>query len=445
MTAPQHESLAALLASQSVADQQSVLKTLKPNEIERLEYEWAFWARQNQLQPQGDYRTWLVLAGRGFGKTRVGAETVRHWVESGRYKRIAIVARTSADCRKVMVEGESGILAVCPPWNKPLYEPSQRSLTWPNGALVTTYSAEDPKLLRGPQHDACWADEIATWQRPEAWDMLMFGLRLGDDPRAVVTTTPTPSKLIKDLLAATSTHVTRGSTYDNRANLAPAFFSSIITKYEGTRLGRQELLAEVLDDVPGALWTRATLDACRTEGHPDLMRLVVAIDPAVTSKEDSDCTGIVAAGLGIDGHGYVLADLTCKMSPEGWARRAVNAYYHYQADCIVAEANNGGDLVASVIRSVDGNVPVELVHASRGKHTRAEPIASFYEQNRVHHAGDGRNFDMLEDEMCNWSPSTHDASPDRMDALVWALTKLLLDEAGQHIVTYEDRVQISAY
>lgn len=272
--------------------------------------------------------------------------------------------------------------------------------------------------------------------------MLMFGLRLGTDPRVVITTTPKPIPLVRELLKDRTTHVTRGSTYDNRGNLAPAFFSEIIRKYEGTRLGRQELLAEILDDVPGALWTRAMIDAARRDEYPDLWRVVVAVDPAVTSGADSDETGIVVAGAGVDDHGYVLADLSCKLSPEGWARRAVDAFWRYNADCIVAESNNGGEMVRSVIHTVDQRVPVELVHASRGKIVRAEPVASMYEQGRGHHVG---SFPTLEDQMCSYAPGMFDGSPDHMDALVWAFTKLFLDGPQPMLVTYEDRVQISPY
>ncbi len=321
-----------------------------------------------------------------------------------------------------MVEGESGILAIAPPWNRPHYEPSKRRVTWPNGAIATLYSADEPERLRGPQHDLAWPDELGAWRYPETWDMLMFGLRLGSKPRAVVTTTPRPTRLIRDLIASPTTVVTRGSTYDNRANLAPAFFEQIIRKYEGTRLGRQELYAEVLDDVPGALWTRATLEAARAQAPaPDLVRVVVAIDPAVTSGEDSDETGIIVAGKDANGHAHVLADRSCRMSPDGWATRAITALDEFKADRIVAEVNNGGDLVEATIRTVRRNAPYTKVHASRGKRVRAEPIAALYEQARVTHHGD---LSALEDQMLTFLPEGSDASPDRVDALVWALTEL---------------------
>lgn len=343
-------------------------------------------------------------------------------VEAGKVGRIALVGQTAADVRDTMIEGESGIMAISPPWFEPKYEPSKRRLTWPNGARATAYSADEPRQLRGPQHELAWADELASWTTAEAWDQLMFGLRLGDDPRAVVTTTPRPTSVIKDLVKDPTTHVTRGSTYDNLANLAPAFIDKIISKYEGTRLGRQELYAEILDDIPGALWTRAMLETARADELPELVRVVVAIDPAVTSGESSDETGIIVAGKDPHGQYHVLADRSCRMSPDGWAQRAITALDEFQADRIVAEVNNGGDLVEATIRTVRGDVPYRKVHASRGKRVRAEPIAALYEQGKVRHHG---NLDLLEDQMVTFLPEGGEGSPDRVDALVWALTELV--------------------
>ena len=386
-------------------------------------YDWQRIARPNQLPPPGEWIVWLLLAGRGFGKTRTGAEFVRAEVEAGRARRIALVGATAGDTRDVMVEGESGILAVSPPANRPRYEPSKRRVTWPNGAMATLYSADEPDRLRGPQHDLAWPDELAAWRYANTWDMLMLGLRLGKRPRAVVTTTPRPTRIIRELLDNPTTVVTRGSTYDNRANLAPAFFEQIIQRYEGTRLGRQEVYAEVLDDVPGALWTRAMLDTTRPTGpNPtELRRVVIAIDPAVTSGEDSDETGIIAAGIDAGGHYHVLADRTCRLTPDGWARRALIAFDEFHADRIVAEVNNGGDLVEHTIRTVRRNVSYRKIHASRGKRVRAEPIAALYEQARVTHHGDLRE---LEEQMLSFVPDGSEGSPDRVDALVWALTEL---------------------
>src|SRR6266403_4651730 len=315
-------------------------------------------ARLSKAADGGFWRVWLLLAGRGFGKTRTGAEWIRHQVNHHKRRRVALVAPTAADARDVMVEGESGILAISPEWDRPHYEPSKRRLTWPNGAIATTYSADEPERLRGPQHDAAWCDEIASWRYPEAWDMLMFGLRLGPDPRVVVTTTPKPIKIIRELIADPTTVITRGSTYDNRFNLPAAFLAQIVNKYEGTRLGRQELNAELLDDVPGALWTRALIEAARPPiGFvlPDLVRVVVAIDPAVNSGEDADETGIIVAGKDAQGRGYVLADLSGHYTPIEWARTAIAAYRSHGADRIVAEVNNGGEMVEATLRVVDDN------------------------------------------------------------------------------------------
>jgi predicted phage terminase large subunit-like protein len=385
-------------------------------------WRWSFKARPEQLPPPGDWRTWCLLAGRGFGKTRTGAEYVRMMVESGKAKYVALVAPTAADARDVMVEGESGLLSICPPWNRPLYEPSKRRLTWPNGARATLYSADEPERLRGPQHDLAWCDELASWRYPEAWDMLMFGLRLGSDPRVVVTTTPKPTKIVKELVKAPTTAVTRGSSYDNRANLAPAFFDQIVKRYEGTRLGRQELYAEILTDVEGALWQYDTIERTRVQAGPkSYKRLVVAIDPAVSAEEGSDETGIIAAGLGPDGHGYILDDRSGRYSPRDWALRAVGLYEQHHADRIIAEVNNGGDLVEATLRTVKPGISYRAVHASRGKTTRAEPVAALYEKGMVHHVG---SFPALEDQLCNWVQG--DPSPDRLDALTWALTELML-------------------
>ena len=371
-----------------------------------------------------------MLAGRGFGKTRTLAEWVCEQVLFGLASRIALVAATAADARDVLVEGESGILAVAPPWFQPLYEPSKRRLTWPNGAIATTYSAEEPERLRGPQHDAAVCDELGSWSRPETWDMLQFGLRLGRKPRCLVATTPRPTKLIRELLAREGRDVvvTRGSTYENRANLAPGFFDQVIRKYEGTRLGRQELNAELLEDTPGALWSHSIIDAARQAAAPHLARIVVAIDPASTSGEDADETGIIVVGKDHQSHGYVLADISGRYQPIEWAKIAITAYRTHHADRIVAEVNQGGEMVENTLRMVDPNIPFTSVHASRGKVTRAEPVSALYEQGRMHHVG---GFPQLEDQMTNFT-SDFDRkaagySPDRVEALVWAATELLIE------------------
>jgi predicted phage terminase large subunit-like protein len=401
-----------------------------------LENSWPAVARPNQLRPPGDWwQIWLLLAGRGFGKTRTLAEWVCEQAASGQASRIALVAATAADARDVLVEGESGILAVAPPWCRPIYEPSKRRLTWPNGVIATTFSAEEPDRLRGPQHDAAVCDELASWSHPETWDMLQFGLRLGRKPRCLIATTPRPTKLLRELLAREGHDVvvTRGSSYDNKANLAPAFFAQIVKKYEGTRLGRQELNAELLEDTPGALWSQGLIDGTRISAAPELTRIVVAIDPAATSGEDADETGVVVVGQDKDGQGYVLADCSGRYTPIEWARIAISAYRTHHADRIVAERNNGGDMVEATLRMVDQNVPVTTVWASRGKVTRAEPISALYEQGRMHHVG---TFPQLEDQLTNFtSDFDREAagySPDRLDAMVWAATELLVEPMASY-------------
>lgn len=421
---------AAWLASLPEALRNSLIAALSPDQARALLYDWQFWARPSQLAPAGDWRVWLLLAGRGFGKTRTGAELMRARVIARMARRLALVAPTAADARNVMVEGESGILAVSPPWDRPRYEPSKRRLTWANGAIATLYSADDPERLRGPQHDAAWCDELASWRYPEAWDMLMFGLRLGADPRVVVTTTPRPTRLLRELIADPTVKTTRGTTYENRANLASDFIEQIVRKYEGTRLGRQEIEAEILDDVPGGLWTRGMIEAARARVAPELVRVVIAIDPAVSSAAQSDETGIIVAGKDRHDHGWVLADLSGRYKPVEWAKAAIAAYRAHSADRIVAEVNNGGEMVEATLRVIEPNLAFAAVHASRGKTTRAEPVAALYEQGRVHHLG---SFPQLEDQLCNLSrgsgaderPSA--LSPDRADALVWALTDLLVE------------------
>jgi phage terminase large subunit-like protein len=407
-----------------------LLDQLSPDEAWALLYDWPFWARPNQLPPPGRWRVWLLLAGRGFGKTRTGAEFVRARVATRTARRLALVAPTAADARGVMVEGESGILAVSPYWDRPRFEPSNRRLTWANGAIATLYSAAEPERLRGPQHDAAWCDELASWRYPEAWDMLMLGLRLGEDPRVVVTTTPRPTNLLRGLLQDPTVAVTRGTTYENRPNLADDFLDQIVRRYQGTLLGRQEIEAEFLDDIPGALWTRRIIEATRLQVAPELGRIVVAIDPAATSGMTADETGIVVAGKDLKGHGWVLADLSGHYSPLEWAKAAVAAYHAHRADRVVAEVNHGGEMVEATLRVIDPELPFAAVRATRGKITRAEPVAALYAQRKVHHLA---VFFQLEDQMCNLArESGHGEgrrsgfSPDRVDALVWALTDLLL-------------------
>ena len=423
-----------------------MLSSLSDEEASFLFYSWDFWARDEQRAPTDpDWLTWLILAGRGFGKTRSGAEWVNELMTSGHYGHMALVADDAADARDIMVDGESGILACAPPWNKPKYEPSKKRLTWPNGARALIFSADDPESLRGPQHDCAWLDEMCKWRyQQEAYDQLQFGLRLGKRPIQCITTTPKPTKLLKSIIARKSTRITKGSTYDNLMNMAPTFREAIVGKYEGTRLGRQELFAEILDDNPNAIFSMALVEQYRhhltkvmSDGSavenpfPELVRKVVAVDPPITANPKSDECGIVVSGktagngrVGSE-HYYILGDRSVQgKSPEGWATQAIRAYHTFEADAIVAEVNQGGDMVQSVINSIDANIRVIKVHATRGKTKRAEPIAGLYEQGRVHHVG---TMGTLEDQMCDWDPSLGDNqdSPDRMDALVWGVTNLM--------------------
>lgn len=428
----------------------SKLDDLTDEEADDLLHTWELWARPNQLEPErvlsnGEWWTiWLILAGRGFGKTRCGAETVIKWAKEGHCKRIALIAEDSADARDVMVEGESGIMACSPRDFRPKYEPSKRRLTWPNGAQATLFSAEDYDSLRGPQFDGAWCDELCKWRyAQEAWDNLMFGLRLGDHPRVIVTTTPRPIRLLKDIILRSDTAITKGNTRENLVNLAPPFVKAVIEKYEGTRIGRQELNAEILDDVPGALWSRPMIDECRIRpvdsqtpiALPHFERVVVAVDPAKEVGEAAAETGIMVVGKDSNGHGYLLEDLSLNGSPEEWGRAAVLALDEWAADMVIYEANQGGEMVAAVLRAAaramkeDGMrtadfVPVKAVHATRGKYVRAEPVSQLYEQKKVHHVG---YFPELEDQLCEYTPDgSMGYSPDRMDALVWGITELMV-------------------
>jgi len=398
------------------------MASLSHDEQQFLLHDWRFWARPSQWPPTGDWTSWLILGGRGAGKTRAGAEWVRAQVMDGRAGRIALLGEDYAQAREVMIEGPSGLRAIGPDVARPKYEATRRRLLWENGAVATLYSANDPEALRGPQFDAAWADEAAKWPDAEAaWSMLQFGLRLGEVPRQVVTTTPRPVPLIRRLLKDERVAVTRATTYENRANLADAFFSSVIAVYEGTRLGRQELDGDLLEDDPNALWSREQMDRARVREAPELERIVVAVDPPVSSGKAADECGIIVAGRARNGQFYVLADRSKgEIKPADWAARVVAAFETYEADRVVAEVNQGGEMVESVLRQVAPNLPVTKVRASRGKMTRAEPVAALYEQGRVAHCG---TFAALEDQMCAYAG--HGKSPDRMDALVWALTDLL--------------------
>jgi len=359
------------------------------------------------------------MAGRGFGKTRTGAETTRIWVKSNPF--VNLVGATADDARDIMIEGESGILAICPKEERPEYKKSDRKLVWPNGAVSLIFTADEPERLRGKQHNKVWLDEIASWRYTESFDQTMLGLRIGTKPQGIITTTPKPIKIVKELITDPRNVVMCGTTYENRANLADGFFDYVIKKYEGTRVGRQELMAEVLEDVEGALWKWKVIDDYRVQKEPEFIRIVIPIDPAVSTNPDSDETGIIPVGLGKDGHGYVLGDASGIYTPLGWAQKAIAQYETLQADAMICEVNNGGDLVEANLRAAGFKGRVIKVHASRGKATRAEPIAAYYEQGKIHHVG---NFPALESQMTTWDPA-EEFSPDRVDSLVWGLTFLM--------------------
>jgi len=398
-------------------------------------FDWKRSARPDQRLPAGNWRVWLILAGRGWGKTRTGAEAVREWSET--YSHIGLIAPTKNDAREIMVEGPAGILSVFPRERPARYIANRYRIEFPSGSIGTVFTADEPERLRGPQHTKLWADELAAWRYPEAWDMAMLGLRLGASPQAIITTTPKPIPLVKELrIRAASVRdplgrviLTRGSTYDNEANLSPAFLSEIVQRYEGTRLGRQELHAEILEELEGALWTGAMIDAGRVSrltvgGVPAMVRVVLAVDPATTHGPDADETGVAVAGKGEDGHYYLIASAGLRASPETWGSRVLALYDEHDASLIVAETNQGGEMVAAVLRAVCSRTGREMpriktIHAKKGKALRAEPVVALYEQGRVHHIG---SFDVLEDQQTTFPvASEHD---DRLDAAVYALTEL---------------------
>lgn len=391
---------------------------------------WVFWQREDQAEPETDWRIWLVMAGRGFGKTRMGAEWVSGLAAKYPGARVALVGATLNEARQVMVEGESGLLSL-PFADRPEWEPSLRRLTWPNGAVARLYSAAEPESLRGPQHDFAWADEIAKWPYGiAAWDNLMLGLRLGSAPKVMATTTPRPVPLVQRLVGESGVVVSNGKTMDNEMNLPREFVGAVRALYEGTRLGRQELDGELIEDVAGALWSRDLLERQRVAKAPELTRIVIGVDPPVS--EHGDACGIIAVGLGANGMAYILSDHSVTgASPEGWARAVAGAVGAWNADRVVAEDNQGGNMVESTLRAADLAMPVKRVHASRGKSARAEPVAALYEARRAFHIG---AFPELEDQMCGLiSGGGYEGpgrSPDRADALVWAMTELMLGRAA---------------
>lgn len=434
--------MAASLLSQSQASyfrdlpfevRQERLSLLTDEELAFLNYDWSFWARPSQLPPLGDWDIWLIMSGRGFGKTRSGAEWVKDRVDSGLYGRVMLVADDAKDARDVMIEGESGLLAIYPKADRPRYIASQAKVEWPNGATAILYSANDPESLRGPQGDTAWCDELAKWRyQRKAWDMLMFGMRLGPHPQTVVTTTPTPTPVMKELVATAkvshTVRITGGPTHDNLENLAPAFARQIM-KYEGTRLGRQELYAELLEDVQGALWTLEMIDRCQRvyPELPDFKRIVVAVDPAVSVGKNANETGIIVVGTYPEPAtrelvGVVLDDRSGVYSPLGWANQVNSAFKEWNADRVVGETNQGGDLIESNLKQVNPAIPFKGIVARKGKYLRAEPVAALYEKNRVFHY---TAFPELESQLTEWVAG--EDSPDRLDALVHGLTDLMIN------------------
>jgi phage terminase large subunit-like protein len=416
------------ILSLDLDDRVRVLEAMTPLECAQLFHDWSFWARPDQAPPPGDWIIWLILAGRGAGKTRAGAEAVRNWAQT--YPIVNLIGATVADVRDTMVQGESGVLACCRRDERPRFFASDLRLEWPNGARSWLFSAEEPDRLRGRQHYKLWCDELAAWRQPDAFDQALLGLRLGHQPQAIVTTTPRPTKIIKTLVADKDTIVTRGSTFDNKAHLARAFFNRITARYQGRTIGRQELFAEIVEETPGALWTRALIERQRVqpEASPkEFAEIVVAVDPPARSGAKSDECGIIVAARAESGLFYVLADLTSQGDTPGqWGARVGAAYRGFKANRVVAEINNGGDMVAEVLRQSEPNLPVRAVNATRGKFLRAEPIAAAYERGLVFHAG---TFGKLEDQLCALTPDfdrrAAGFSPDRADALVWALADLL--------------------
>jgi phage terminase large subunit-like protein len=418
------------LTGSSQTKGEAFVSTLSDEQSERLWFDWVSWARTAQLPPSGDWTTWLMLGGRGSGKTRAGAEWVRaRAADPDLGGPIALVGETMEQARAVMVEGESGLLAIHPDDERPKFDRSRNALKWPNGNEALLMSGSEPERFRGPQFAVGWCDEVGKWPNAEAaWDMLQFGLRLGQNPQQVATTTPRPTRLIKRLLADPLTVVTRMRTADNKKMLARSFLGEIVGRYGGTHLGRQELDGELIEDLPDAMWKRSELEAARLSERPALQRIVVAVDPPVTGHKRSDGCGIVVAAT-CDTGAVVLCDRSLKPAPPlRWAQAAVRAFKDYQADAVVAEVNQGGDLVKEMLRQVDPNVPVIAVHATRGKWLRAEPVAALYAQQKIRHMA---GLSELEDEMCSFGPNglADGHSPDRLDALVWALTELMLGKS----------------
>lgn len=416
------DSLRGQVARWPQKEQDAWFKNLTRKDAERLKWDWRFWGRGKQFFPEGDLFGFLIRAGRGSGKSRAGAEWVIQRAKDG-YSPIALIGKSKADVRDVMIEvSEGSILRRSPPWFYPQYEPSKRRLTWPNGSVAVVYSGDEPDQLRGPQHATAWFDELSKFRyAQETWDNTELGLRLSDRPQVMITTTPRPLALLRKLSEDPAIREVVASSFENRANLSERFMERILDKYGDTTLGEQELYGQLLEQAAGALWQRKVMiEDLRISEVPPLIRIVVAIDPATTSKTTSDETGIVVCGIDDNEHGYCLDDISGRYSPQGWASKAVQAFHKRHGDRIVGESNQGGEMVEETIRQVDRNVPVTLIHASESKRARAEPVAALAEQGRLHHVG---LFELLEDELCNWEPGSG-PSPNHLDAYVWSFTEL---------------------
>ncbi|KEP71678.1 ATP-binding protein [Thioclava dalianensis] len=434
---------AAWLACATQQEVDRFIESLDENALLALPWVFEFWALPHQLPPEGAWKSWVIMGGRGAGKTRAGAEWVRSMVEGampldpGRAKRVALVGETFDQVREVMIFGESGLLACAPPDRRPVWEAGRKRLVWPNGAVAQVFSAHEPEALRGPQFDAAWVDELAKWKKAEeTWDMLQFALRLGRHPQQVITTTPRNVAVLKTILNTPSTVMTHAPTEANRAYLAESFLQEVQSRYAGTRLGRQELDGVLLDDVEGALWSGQMIEAARCEVPGPLDRIVVALDPSVSATAGSDECGIVVVGAQTSGpvqdwRAVVLEDASTRGRPTDWARAAIAAMERWGAEKLVAEVNQGGDLIEGVLRQIDPLIPFKALRASRGKSARAEPVAALYEQERVRHLRSG-NLGQLEDQMAQMSLQGFQGkgSPDRVDALVWALHELILEPAA---------------
>ncbi len=421
--------LADKLRGKPKAEILAALSGFSDEEVASLVYDWHFWARENQLPPPGDWLAWLLTCGRGWGKTLVGSQTVRMWKEHT--PRICLLAPTASAVRDVLIEGESGLLATAPPWDRPVYEPSKRLVRWENGAQALCFSGDEPDRIRGNQFGFAWIDELAAFYDPQdALDQVLLSLRLGKSPRLVITTTPRPLAVLRNLVRAKNTFVTRGVTHENLPNLAPNFRDAILSKYAGTSLEAQEIFGELLDAAVGALFSRSIINETRVQSAPPLRRVIMAVDPSVSSNGDGDECGIVVCGLGeADGRGYLLHDASLRASPEGWARRSAQVARQWNVSAVYCESNQGGSMCETVLRAADRSLPIRLLHASKSKTARAEPIAQFFEQRKISFVGN--DFRILEDQMCSFVVG--DRSPDRLDAAVHALTQLGITGSGSAV------------